>query len=139
MNKIDAMIAPRALTSEELASVIAPQMVVYGLAHRALIHARCLQDGEADGATRQAAESMLESVVGDARASMADWLGDMQAEGDPRFFQKAGLERAISDLLGEAAQAFCRHPDEGDTQRLVADIECRQGGWKTIVANANKD
>jgi hypothetical protein len=127
MNKLDAMIAPRALTSEELAQVVAPQLIVYGIAHRAFIHASVLQDGVPgmDAAVVGASESALQGVIDDALTSMGDWLADMESDGTPRFYRKGAVKDAVTALCHSAAGCFVRQSNEVDVATLAEAISDR--------------
>lgn len=126
MHKLDSILAPRALTSAEVASVISPQLIVSGLAHRAFTHAYVWDEERREGPTRFAAESVLTAVKEDANASLDQWLGDMTQDGEPRFFNKAGLTKSVEGLLGAAGRLFCMADDAKQLETLIANIEDRE-------------
>ncbi len=119
MNKIDAMIAPRALTALELAQVLSPHLIVYGVAHRAFIHHQTLNDDtRLESAVVSASETALASIADDAMKSVNQWLADVDGDGEPRFYRKASVRTAVSALCMAAADAFCRQ----STEKAVADL-----------------
>lgn len=126
MSKIDAMVAPRALTSSEIASVIAPQLIAYGLAHRAFTHAGIWDADEY--ANVHAAESVLHSTIADAESSMKQWLTDMQTDGTPRFYQAAGLKRAIEALCVVSGQVATTLSSPDDVVAFVELLIRRDRG-----------
>lgn len=126
MHKLDNILAPRALTSAEVASVISPQLIVSGLAHRAFTHAYVWDEQRREAPTRFAAESVLTAVEEDATASLNQWLGDMAADGDPRFFNKGGLKKSIDGLLNAAGRLFCMAEDAAQLETLIANLEGRE-------------
>jgi hypothetical protein len=133
MPNLDSLIAPRALTSEELCSLIAPQLIAYGVANRAFTHAYLWDEERRDGATRVAIESVLVGIGRDAESSVNDWLSDMQVDGEPRFFNKAGLKKAIDALFVGAAQLFCKAEDADSLEQLIAKIEDRDPAVRALL------
>lgn len=127
MNKIDALIAPRALTATEIAQVTVNQMISYGVAHRAFIHAGVLQDGaDVEVATIHASETALESIVEDAVRSLGEWLADMDADGTPRFYRKASLKDAVRSLFRSAAQhLFLTQSEDAGVNVVVSQLTDR--------------
>jgi hypothetical protein len=126
MNKVDALIAPRALTAREIAEVTVPQMIAYCVAKRAFIHAEVLQDGGwADSATVSASESALALIIEDAVRSLGEWLGDMEAEREPRFYRKASLKDAVRLLFDAAAQAAMIQSDAAGLNVILSQLDDR--------------
>lgn len=125
MPNLDTMIAPRALTSREVAEVAATELIIYALAHRAFTHARIWLEDETEDATRTAAELALASVAQRAEESVLDWLGDCSSDGEPRFFQKHGLGKAIRDLCSAAASIACKCEGEIGVNLFVRNLEDR--------------
>lgn len=134
MTKIDAMIAPRALLAEELASVVAPHLIAYGLANRAFTHANIWD--AADDATIHAAEQVLADTVEAAERSMKEWLSDMQADGQPRFYQAAGLKKAISNLHLSAGRYFNGLSDEVVSAAVTLLTDRHQQSLNLIIERA---
>lgn len=110
MSKIDAMIAPHALTSNEIVSVITPHIIAYAVAHRAYIMTGTLSDGSChDAATTHACEEALACVVDSALASLDEWLRDMERDGSPRFYRKVALRDAVQKICRAAAAWACEY------------------------------
>lgn len=126
MPNLDAMIAPRALLAREIAEVIATELIIYALGHRAFTHARIWFEDETEDATRTAAESALESIADRAKESVLDWLGDCSSDGEPRFYQKHGLEKAVRQLCSAAASIACSCASEGAVNVFVRALEDRE-------------
>lgn len=125
MTKIDTIIAPRALTSTEVASVIVPELVAHALAHRAFTHGRLWLEDEHEDATRHAAEHLLDLNRKAALESVLDWAGDMQSGGEPRFYQKHGLEKAVGELCFAAATIACACNSETELNLFTRNLEDR--------------
>ena len=126
MNRIDAMIAPRALTALELVSVIVPNLIVYGVAYRAFIHNQTLSDGtELEAAVVSFSESALDGIRSDALGSVSDWLGDMEAESEPRFYRKGAVKDAVDALCNAAADQFIRADDDKAVHALAMRLTDR--------------
>lgn len=123
MTKLDAMIAPRALTIREVAEVLSPHLISYGVSHRAFTFAD-LWDSSDAGAT-SAAETAMVAIEQDAHRSLDQWLGDVQNDGEPRFFQKVGLRHAVKELLGAAGQYFAQQSAESGVKVLISQLEDR--------------
>lgn len=144
MPNLDTILAPRALTSEELASVIVPQLIAYGLTSRAFTHGYVWDEEKRDGATRCSAESVQTSIIEDANASIRDWLADMQTDGDPRFFNGAGLRKAIEQLCSAASRMFCAvgsdlESGDGETlEALILGLEERGHQFKVLLDAASE-
>ena len=126
MPDIDAMLAPRALTSEEVASIIAHELIAYGLCHRAFTHAYIWDEQRCENDTRTAAESVLVDIGKSARESLDSWLLDMQVEGEPRFFNKSGLGKAVNSLLSAASSEFAKAESPAEVAALIDHIEHRE-------------
>lgn len=101
-DKIAAMLAPRALTTRELAEVLIPHLITYGTVKRGITHSGLW--GIEDDAVLHSAEAALTSIICDAEVSVKSWLSDCQQDGEPRFYQAAGLTKAIARLCGAAAE-----------------------------------
>lgn len=127
--KIDAMIAPRALTALEIASVIAPDAVIYATAHRAFIHTTILSDGDGDlgqdGATRYTAETALTAIGDRAIESISEWLSDMDGDGEPRFYRKGAVAEAVRLMLGNVAAAGMKCENDREFGAFLADLTDR--------------
>lgn len=138
MPDLNAILAPRPLQLAEVASVIAPHMIVYGLAHRAFTHAYVWDEGKVDGATLHAAEEVLTDVIAAARSSLNDWLADMENDNEPRFYRKDGVAAAIR-LLCEAAGAECAAIDNAaDVTTWVQQVEDRESrSYESIIKRAS--
>jgi hypothetical protein len=122
MNRLDTMLAPRALTSREVAEVLSPHLIVYGIAHRAFIHAETLQDDtRLEAAVVSASEEALAAIADAGLKSVGQWLSDMESDREPRFYRKGALADVVYALCREAAQAFCRREDEKQVA-LLADL-----------------
>lgn len=136
--KIDALLAPRALTAMELASVATPHLIAYAVAHRAFIHTGTIVDGEArDTATVHACESALDGIVKDAVASVGEWLSDMEAEGEPRFYRKASIKDAVERLARALADMAVRQENAASLNTLLELISDRDRGMaQTLIAQA---
>lgn len=136
-NKIDALIAPRALTAMEMAQVLAPHLIVYGVAHRAFIHAETLQDDtRLEVAVVHASEAALAGIAEDAMKSISDWLSDMDGDHEPRFYRKASLRPAVSALLAEAGQAFARCDQPSEVGVLADRITDREAPVLQMIIDA---
>jgi hypothetical protein len=123
MNKIDAMIAPRALTALELAQVLSPNLIVYGIAHRAFIHNGTLQDDtRLEVAVVSFSESALQAIAADGLRSVSEWLADMEGDKEPRFYRKASLKDAVTALCEAAASLFVRLENPADVATLADKI-----------------
>lgn len=140
MSKIDAMIAPRALTATELVSVATPHLIAYAVAHRAFIHACVLQDGLApDTAVVHACESALVGIVGDAMDSVNEWLSDMEGDGQPRFYRKASVKDAVEKLARAAGNMAARQESPADLATFVELLNDRdRGTTETLIALAGE-
>lgn len=123
MTNLDTMIAPRALLAREIAEVAAPQLIIYGVAHRAFTHASLWDGPDRDSATTSAAESVLGDIASAALTSVKQWLGDCQTDGEPRFYQQAGLTNAVSRLLAATGSYFSALADAKSVDDVVALIE----------------
>ena len=129
LSKIDALIAPQPLTAMEIAQVAAPNLAVYGVAHRAFIHARVLQQETDDAATCGAAEAALADIATGALQSVEEWLSDMESDETPRFYRKSALKIAMMQLVTATGRLFA--PLEGygraddDVARMIALFEDR--------------
>lgn len=102
MPNLDTMIAPRALSTEEIASVLSPHLAVYGALHRAVTHAGIWTQEASDPVCFGVAEEALVDIVLAGTRSLHEWLEDMAADGEPRFYNKQGLKRAIDSLFAAA-------------------------------------
>lgn len=137
MNKIDTMLAPRALTALELAQVLSPQLIVYGVAHRAFIHHQTLQDDtRLEAAVVSASESALASIIDDGLRSVNEWLSDMEGDGEPRFYRKASVKDAVTALCRASADSFCRQNNEADVASLADAITDRDEAVLTMLIEA---
>jgi hypothetical protein len=129
------MIAPRALTVREVAQVIAPQLIAYGLIHRAATFGNAW---DAEPAATSAIESALESVREDAGRSLGEWLADVDNDGEPRFFRKTALVDVIRLLCASAAQVFCRQSAEDGVKVILSQLEDRDETLlNKIIADAS--
>lgn len=142
MTDIDALIAPRALTALEIASVIAPDAVIYMTAHRAFIHATVLQDAEGDlggeGAIRFTAEQALSGITNRAIESLSEWLSDMERE-EPRFYRKGSVAGAVGIMLGRAAAEGMKVESEADFISLLADVNDRTDKALEMMVGQSSD
>lgn len=137
-NKIDAMLAPRALTAREVAEVSVNHLIIYGVAHRAFINASVIQDGgDIEQATIYAAESALAGIVDDAVRNLSEWLADVENDGEPRFYRKASVKDAISALCGTVGDRFVRLPDAGAVDQLIGLMDSRDHETLTELVNAS--
>lgn len=127
--KLDALIAPRALTALEIASVIAPDAVIYATAHRAFIHTTVLSDGDddlgQDGATRYTAETALTAISDRACESVSEWLADMDGDGEPRFYRKGSVAPAVREMLSNAAAEGMKCDTEAEFVKFLAALSDR--------------
>lgn len=140
MNKIDALIAPRALTAAELVSVTTPHLIAYAVAHRAFIFAGTLTDySNCEVATVHACEGALAGIVDDAMSSMNQWLSDMDADGQPRFYRKASVKEAVEKLARAAGQMAARQETTNDLTTFVELLTDRdRGTTETLIALAGE-
>lgn len=126
MNKIDSLIAPRALTATEIAQVTVNQMISYGVAKRAFIFAHVLQDdADVEVATVHASETALEAIVEDAVRSLGEWLADMEGDKEPRFYRKASLKDAVRSLFQSAAELFLAQSADAGVAVIVSQLTDR--------------
>ena len=138
--KIDAMLAPRALTATELASVTTPHLIAYAVAHRAFIFAGVMSDGaNHEVATVHACEGALQGVVSDAMESVNQWLADMEGDGQPRFYRKASVKDAVEKLCSAAASMAVRQESAADLNTLLELLTDRdRGTTETLIALAGE-
>lgn len=138
--KIDAMIAPTALTATELVSVATPHIIAYAVAHRAFIYAGVITDGaNHEVATVHACEGALAGIVDDAMRSVNEWLSDMESDGTPRFYRKASLKDAVERLCRQAASMAVRQESAGDLNTLLELLTDRdRGTTETLIALAGE-
>ena len=137
MSKLDALIAPRALTAREIAEVAVPHLIAYGVAHRGFIHAGVIADGpDREGSTVYACESALIAIAGDAETSVRQWLGDCQTDGQPRFYQNKGLIAAVAGLCAEVGRRFAELEDSQSVDRHVRLLEDRDGSALDAIVEA---
>lgn len=127
MADLNATLAPRALTADELASVIAPQLITYGVAKRAFTHASLWDGSGRDNGTTTAAEAALGTITGEALCSLDEWLGDMEQDGEPRFYRKQALKTAVQQLCDAAADYYLAQSDERGVDVITCRIEDREG------------
>lgn len=121
MSTLDSMIAPRALTALELASVAAPHILTYAVAHRAFTFASLW---DADGATTSTAEHALDDIADAGVASVGEWLADCETDGEPRFYRKASVKPALVEMCRVAARIACGTGD-GELAAFVTRLEER--------------
>lgn len=121
MTKLDAILAPRALTVREIAEVLVPNLIVFGVTKRAFTFAHVW---DVDGATNSTACEALGDIETTARQSVEQWLGDVATDGEPRFYQKAGLKDAIAKLLDASARLFATKPDS-EVRTLIDFLDDR--------------
>lgn len=140
MNKLDAMIAPRALTTIDIASVITPHMIAYAVAHRAYIRAGTMSDGSNhEVATVHACEGALQGVVDDAMRSLNEWLSDMEGDGQPRFYRKASLKDVVERLCRQAGHTATRQEAPGSLETYLELLTDRdRGTTETLIALAGE-
>lgn len=133
MKTLDSMIAPRALTAREVAEVAAEQLSVYGIAHRAFTLAGLWTND----AMTQAAETALAAIIEDAEKSVKDWLGDCQTDGEPRFYQAAGLKRVVAELCQAAGRLTCAQSDHPGVAVIASMLEDRDAKMlEALIADA---
>lgn len=139
MTKIDALIAPRALTARELAEVLVPHLTVYAVAHRAFIHGRTLQDDTPlESAVVHVSESVLAHIAAEGLDSVNRWLADMDGDGQPRFYRKASLKEAVDTLCHGAATMAIR-TDEASFPTLLDLLADRDRGTiESLIAIAGE-
>ena len=135
MTKLDAMIAPRALTAREIAEVAAPQIAVYAIAHRAFTHAMLWTAD--DAATTSAAESALDDIVEDGVRSVGEWLSDMEGDGEPRFYRKASVKPALLAICRAAANLMCQQSGDAGVAVVLLQLESRDGPLLERLINAD--
>jgi hypothetical protein len=127
--KIDALIAPRALTAIDLTSVTIPHLIAYAVTHRAFIFAGVLQDdANHEVATVHACEGALQGIVDDAMSSVNQWLADMESDGTPRFYRKASVKDAVERLCRQAAAFACRAETPAELNQLLTELTDREPG-----------
>lgn len=141
--KLDALIAPRALTALEIASVIAPDAVIYATAHRAFIHTTILSDGDEDlgqdGATRFTAERAMTAIEDRACESVSEWLADMDGDGEPRFYRKGSVAEAIRTMLSNGAAAGMKCENDREFGAFLADLTDRTDRALDCLIGASSD
>lgn len=140
MSKIDALIAPRALTATEMVSVLTPHLIAYAVAHRAFIFAGVLQDDcNHEVATVHACEGALASIVSDGMTSLSDYLSDMEADGQPRFYRKASLKEAVEKLARAAGNMAARQEQASDLHTMLELLTDRDRGLtETLISQAGE-
>lgn len=140
MSKLDAMIAPRALTVTELTSVITPHLIAYAVAHRAFGRAGTISDGSNhEVATVHACESALAGIVDDAMTSLNEWLSDMEGDRRPRFYRKASLKDVVEKLCRQAGHTATRQELPGSLETYLELLTDRdRGTTETLIALAGE-